>query len=218
MVVHNVHLAWGGERFEGCGELFHRECLKLVLLLPGKGKHPEYATKCFHCEKTIKVGECVPLGADVYESLYAVSLASNHLVIRHRDLQRGLQATQRECAVKDVDISHLREAAEEKEAEIMRLRRRLNFEVRGTPQYIAPATEDGSSNAELVTSDARTEMTGRHILRVRRTTWTSLFARELPAVLGISAGIRSECDLPGMDLKYMFILSCLDRLVWQTTE
>ncbi|GAV00579.1 hypothetical protein RvY_11406 [Ramazzottius varieornatus] len=101
----------------------------------------------------------------------------------------------------------------------MRLRRRLNFEVRGTPQYVAPATEDGSSNTELVTSvDTRTEMTGWHILRVRRNTWRSLFARELPAVLGISAGIRSECDLPGMDLKYMFILSCLDRLVWKTTE
>ncbi|GAV00580.1 hypothetical protein RvY_11407 [Ramazzottius varieornatus] len=52
--------------------------------------------------------ECVPLGADVYESLCAVSLASNQLVIRHRDLQRGLQATQRESAVKDVEISHLR--------------------------------------------------------------------------------------------------------------
>ncbi|GAU91655.1 hypothetical protein RvY_03871-5 [Ramazzottius varieornatus] len=61
-------------------------------------------------------------------------------------------------------------------------------------------------------------MTGRHILRVRCNTWSSLFVRELPAVLGISAGIRSERDLPGMDLKYMFILSCLDRLVWKTTE
>ncbi|GAU91657.1 hypothetical protein RvY_03872 [Ramazzottius varieornatus] len=71
--------------------------------------------------QTITVGECVPLGADVYESLCAVSLASNQLVIRHRDLRRGLQATQREPAVKDVEISHLQEA------EIMRLGRRLKY-------------------------------------------------------------------------------------------